>query len=89
MPRERNTTLMVNPRAELERAEALGRGHEDEAALTAAERVRLVAERMNDAALFEDAQLVIERLTPGVRTWRDSVRRRHDAHEANEVWKAV
>jgi hypothetical protein len=81
---ERDTGLNVNPRLELERAEALARSHDDEAAVTAARRVRLIAERTSDPALLEDAQLAIERFERGAREWRHSVERRQVLHERNE-----
>lgn len=81
----RYTTLKVNPRLELERAEALARSHDDEAAVTAARRVRTIAEQTGDHALLEDVQLAIERFERAANAWRESVARRHEIHEANEV----
>lgn len=81
---DRNTTLKVNPRLELERAEALARSHDDEAAVTAARRVRKIAERLNDQELLEDVQLAIHRFERRANEWRESVARRHEEHVANE-----
>ena len=81
---ERNTTLKVNPRLELERAEALSRSHDDEAAVTAARRVRMIAERLGDASLLEDVQLAIQRFDERAKQWRAEVARRHEQHVANE-----
>ena len=81
---EHNTTLKVKPRLELERAESLSRSHDDEAALTAARRVRIIAERRNDPALLEDVQLAIERFAVRAKEWREDVERRHQEHVANE-----
>lgn len=84
MTTDRNTALKVNPRLELERAEALFRSHDDEAAVTAARRVRTIAERLGDASLLEDVQLAIQRFDVRAKQWRESVVRRHDEHVANE-----
>ena len=81
---DRNTSLRVKPRLELERAEALYRSHDDEAAVTAARRIQKIAERMNDRELLEDAQLAIQRFTRRAEEWRGSVERRHREHVANE-----
>ena len=86
---ERNTTLKVNPRLELERAEALSRSHDDEAAVTAARRVRTIAERLGDASLLEDVQLAIHRFDERARAWRAEVERRHQEHVANEQRNAA
>jgi hypothetical protein len=86
---DRNLTLKVNPRLELERAEALSRSHDDEAAVTAARRVRLIAERMNDGDLLEDVQLAIHRFEQRAKAWREGVARRHDEHVANEERSAA
>lgn len=80
-----NMSLKVNPRLELERAEQLGRSHDDEAAVTAARRVRIVAERTGDQSLLEDVQLTIDRLEQAAEQWRQEVLRRHAIHEQNEV----
>jgi hypothetical protein len=81
---DRNTTLEVNPRLELERAEALFRSHDDDAAATAARRVRQIAERLGDASLLEDVQLAILRFDRRAKEWRESIERRHEEHVANE-----
>ena len=81
--------LRVNPRLELERAEALSRSHDDEAAVTAARRVKKIAERTGDASLLEDVQLAIERFDKRAREWRAEVERRHELHESNEIVSAA
>jgi len=88
MSRE-NMTIKVNPRAELERAEALARSHDDEAALTAARRVRKIAERENDLSLLEDVQLAIERFEPKAKAWREEVKRRQQEYTAIETSAAA
>lgn len=84
MTNDRNLTVKANPRLELERAEALSRSHDDEAAVTAARRVRTLAERSNDHALLEDVQLAILRFEARAKAWRESVQRRYEEHVANE-----
>ena len=86
---DHNTTLRVNPRLELERAESLSRSHDDEAAVTAARRVRIIAERLHDPELLEDVQLAIARFAERAKEWRESVARRHEEHVANEQRKAA
>jgi hypothetical protein len=86
---DRNTTLKVNPRLELERAEALYRSHDDEAAVTAARRVLKIAERMNDPELLEDVQLAIQRFAKRAEEWRQDVQRRFMQHVANEQRSAA
>jgi hypothetical protein len=86
---DRNLTLRVNPRLELERAEALSRSHDDEAAVTAARRVRTIAERLNDRDLLEDVQLAILRFEERAKAWREGVARRHEEHVLNEQRSAA
>jgi hypothetical protein len=86
---EHYTTLRVNPRLELERAEALSRSHDDEAAVTAARRVRMIAERLADPELLEDVQLAIARFAVRAKEWREDVERRHREHVANEQRNAA
>lgn len=86
---DRDLSLKVNPRLELERAEALYRSHDDEAAVTAARRVRKIAERLNDHELLEDVQLAIHRFEQRANEWREGVERRHQQHVANEQKSAA